>query len=126
MSEILSASAKMHRNLFIMLSCFFANKVVERCLRDGTTKRGSSERQYFLNEGDSTIESGSMLTATRQITASKTRHCRESFGAYFLPGIKESTVVCSPVTFALVHRRRQGRARKGNAQLKILKQEVNH
>ena len=81
---------------------FFANKVVERCLRDGTTKCRSSERQYFLNEGDSTIESGSMLSATRQIKASKARHCQESFGAYFLPEIKESTVVCSPVTFALV------------------------
>ena len=42
-SIISSASAKTSRNLVLMASCFFVNKVVERCFRDGTTKRWSSE-----------------------------------------------------------------------------------
>ena len=39
MSKILSAATKISRNYYIpyALMSFFANKVVERCLRDGTT-----------------------------------------------------------------------------------------
>ena len=91
-SKTLSTCWRISLTLLLTTSCFFANNVVERFFRDGTTYHESREPTNVLKEGLSTIESGSMTWATRDVKASVASHCQ---GSYFLHVIKGNTVACS-------------------------------
>ena len=93
--DIDSVTSRISASFLLISLSFSATRVDEKCFREGTTNRGSRISVKALKAGASTIEKGSICSATTRTNALLAWICHLSAGAYFLGLKMESTFICS-------------------------------